>query len=89
MSNLFKRFQSQTSVLSTPNVQPLRQDRRQFTGEAVVDEEIPPHQRGMVFFRASWWFAQCDRAITLVPGQRVQVLGVRGTTLVVQPLAYW
>lgn len=73
----------------TSNGQALRQNIRQFSGEAIVDEEIPPQHRGMVMYRGSWWFAQCDRAMTLVPGQRVEVLGARGTTLIVQPLTYW
>ena len=82
-------FQTQTLEPNPTDEQPIRQDHRHFSGEAVVDEEIAPEQRGMVFFRGSWWFAQCDRAVTLVPGQRVQVLGVRNTTLIVRPLAYW
>lgn len=73
----------------TSNGQPLRQNTRQFSGEAIVDEEILPQHRGMVMYRGSWWFAQCARAMTLVPGQHVEVLGVRGTTLIVQPLTYW
>jgi membrane protein implicated in regulation of membrane protease activity len=86
---MFNLFQAQTLAHNTSNSQQVRQDRRQFAGEAVVDEEIQPNQRGMVYFRASWWFAQCEQAIALVPGQRVQVLGIRGTTLIVQPLTYW
>jgi membrane protein implicated in regulation of membrane protease activity len=89
MSNFFRTSSTQTLKPHPANAQPMRQDHRHFSGEAVVDEEIAPHQRGMVFFHGSWWFAQCNRAVTLVPEQRVQVLGVRGTTLIVQPLAYW
>ncbi|MDY6784078.1 MAG: NfeD family protein [Cyanobacteriota bacterium] len=87
--NLFTNTSTQTLKSSSSCTQTIRQDRRHFTGEAVVDEEIAPNQRGMVFFHGSWWFAQCDRAVTLVPGQHVQVLGVCSTTLVVRPIAYW
>gem|GEM_PF-558116 len=58
---------------------------RQFTGSAIVDEEIRPHQKGYVRFRAGWWLAQCDREIVLPPGEIVEVIGIREITLIVRP----
>lgn len=61
------------------------QGNRRFQGEATVDGEIKPDEKGRVYFRGSWWFARCNQAVTLVPGERVTVVGVEGITLLVQP----
>ncbi|MBD2576155.1 NfeD family protein [Oscillatoria sp. FACHB-1406] len=65
----------------------LHHDTRQFSGEAVVDEEIRPQERGRVYFRSSWWFARCNSDITLPPGARVEVMGLEteNMTLLVVP----
>lgn len=66
----------------------LHHDSRQFSGEAVVDEEIRPHQRGRVYFRSSWWFARCDRELCLAPGERVEVVGLETDDLTLLVLPY-
>ncbi|MEG3846901.1 NfeD family protein [Microcoleus sp. herbarium19] len=54
--------------------------------QAIVDEEIPPYGVGRVRFQASWWPARCDRAVTLVRGEIVYVVGIDNITLLVEPL---
>lgn len=53
--------------------------------QAIVDEEIPAYGVGRVRFQASWWPARCDRAVTLVRGQIVYVVGIDNITLLVEP----
>jgi hypothetical protein len=78
-------FDSPDSALSPTEMDmenpELHYDSRQFSGEAVVDEEIRPEQKGRVQFRSSWWFARCEQDITLAPGERVEVLGLLSDTL--------
>jgi membrane protein implicated in regulation of membrane protease activity len=52
---------------------------------ATVAETIAPRDRGRVYFRGSWWFAQCDRPIIITPGTAVAIVGRRNITLVVEP----
>ncbi|MDY6784636.1 MAG: NfeD family protein [Cyanobacteriota bacterium] len=86
-------FDSSDSALETKRMDvenpDLHHDSRQFTGEAVVDEEIRPQQRGRVEFRSSWWFARCQQDIILAPGERVKVIGLLSDslTLLVEPIA--
>lgn len=55
--------------------------------QAVVDEVInAPGQAGRVYFRDSWWPAQCVHEITIQPGDIVRVIGIEGITLIVEPL---
>jgi len=61
-------------------------NHRHFCGEAVVDEAIEPYRKGRVRYRAGWWPAQCDGGVAIAPGETVEVIGVRGIALVVQPL---
>lgn len=82
----------QVEAASAPQPAPhpapeLHHDTRQFSGEAVVDEEIRPEERGRVHFRSSWWFARCNSDITLAPGARVEVIGLEteNMTLLVVP----
>jgi|GEM_PF-3819003 len=54
-------------------------------GEAIVEEKIWPHRAGWVQFKGTLWKARCDRAIQLLPGDRVRVVRRRNTTLIVEP----
>lgn len=67
--------------------EPVNRNHRHFCGEAVVDEAIEPYRKGRVRYRAGWWPAQCDGGVAIAPGETVEVIGVRGIALVVQPLA--
>ena len=62
-------------------------NHRHFCGEAVVAAAIAPQRPGRVRYRAGWWPAQCDANVAIAPGEVVQVVGVRGIALLVQPLA--
>lgn len=74
---------------SAPQPRPtLHRDDRHFSGEAVVDEEIRPEERGRVRFRSSWWFARCDRDIVLPPDTRVQVIGLEKETMTLLVVPY-
>lgn len=56
-------------------------------GEATVEEIIQSGMRGRVYFRGSWWFAQCEQDITIEPGEIVNVVGISNITLLVEPRA--
>ncbi|MEL6222969.1 MAG: NfeD family protein [Cyanobacteria bacterium J06626_14] len=56
--------------------------------EARVEEGIAPGQKGRVYMDGSWWPARCDRALFLQPGTTVRVVGLRGITLLVEPMSY-
>lgn len=53
---------------------------------AVVKTIIQPGQLGRVRFQGVRWRACCDRALTLVEGTQVRVLGRRANILVVEPI---
>ena len=54
-------------------------------GEATVSKEIKPHMKGRVYFQGTWWPAQCEQEACLLPGEIVEVVGIRGITLLVRP----
>lgn len=57
----------------------------------IVECAIAPNQTGRIKYKASYWSAKLykgDRpTATLTPGQRVDVVGREGITLLVQSLA--
>lgn len=54
-------------------------------GDAIVDEAILPLQTGWIRFKGTLWKARCGRQLELVPGDRVQVIARRNSTLMVEP----
>ncbi|NEN99952.1 MAG: hypothetical protein F6K50_32125 [Moorea sp. SIO3I7] len=76
MFKLFRCHQAQTSPSQTLN---------RWQGEATVKVAIQPNQSGRVHFRASYWNAKCPQAITLNPGDIVEVTGIDNITLIVEP----
>ena len=50
---------------------------------ATVEERIFPEHKGRVRFQGSFWPAQCERIIQFMPGDKVQVIGRRNITLIV------
>ncbi len=57
--------------------------------EATVEEAIQPRIRGRVRWRGSWWFAIAERKTVILPGTQVNIIGVRNTTLIVEPIDGW
>lgn len=56
--------------------------------QAIVQQEIVPHQRGRVSFQGSSWYAECDHNIAIAPGEVVDVVALREITLVVEPASW-
>lgn len=54
--------------------------------EAVVSETIRPFTNGWVKFQGSWWSACCERDVTIPKGSKVEVVGCRNITLLVEPV---
>lgn len=65
---------------------PTNRNHRHFCGEAVIDEIIEPFRKGRVRYRAGWWPALCEANVAIAPGETVEVVGIRGIALLVQPL---
>lgn len=63
------------------------QSAEDFTGEAIVDEEIQPRRKGRVYWRGSYWPARCNLDVTLKPEEFVEVVGIDNITLLVMPFA--
>ncbi|MFB2894959.1 NfeD family protein [Aerosakkonemataceae cyanobacterium BLCC-F50] len=86
--NIIKSFQSveaEKPGINTSRKLPLNSSFSYPEEEAIVDVAIYPYKRGRVYFRGSWWFAQCERKIILLPGQMVHVVGINNITLLVEP----
>lgn len=64
---------------------PACQTSNRWHGEAVVDDTIAPNRIGRVRFRATYWNARCDRSLTFLPGEVVEVVGIDNLTLLVRP----
>ncbi|NJK37553.1 MAG: hypothetical protein HC835_20140 [Oscillatoriales cyanobacterium RM2_1_1] len=54
-------------------------------GTGVVTDEIRPHEKGRVKFRATWWDARCEAEIVLAPGTAVHIVRKDVITLIVVP----
>jgi membrane protein implicated in regulation of membrane protease activity len=59
---------------------------RRLEERAIVSDTIKPFKGGRVRFQGSWWPAQCEQNVTLVPGEVVQVIGRQNITLLVRPI---
>ncbi|NJL00418.1 MAG: hypothetical protein HC910_07540 [Spirulinaceae cyanobacterium SM2_1_0] len=66
--------------------QPLNRNHRHFRGEAIVDEVIEPQRKVRVRYRGGWWPALCETNVAIAPGETVEVIGIRGIALLVQPI---
>lgn len=56
--------------------------------KARVDETIQgPNRKGRVQFQGSWWPALCDREVVIFPEEIVRVVGIKGITLLVEPVS--
>ncbi len=53
-----------------------------------VEQAISPEGRGRVKFQATYWFGICDDGRSLPKGTEVTVIGRRGNTLIVEPIAH-
>lgn len=54
-------------------------------GQALVDKAIPVGKVGRVKFRNSWWSARSEQTVTIAEGEVVDVVGLEGITLWVEP----
>ncbi|WP_170188469.1 NfeD family protein [Geitlerinema sp. P-1104] len=55
-------------------------------GKAIVSKRITYHRPGRVYYRATWWKAQCQHQdLILEPGTPVQVVARDITILIVEP----
>lgn len=54
-------------------------------GQAIVEQTIQPDKPGRVKFKASWWSARCLENLTIPAGEMVDIVGVQGITLLVEP----
>ncbi len=54
-------------------------------GQAIVEQTLHPGRSGRVKFKASWWSARCLEEVTIPVGEWVDVVGVQGITLLVEP----
>lgn len=54
-------------------------------GQAIVEQTIQPDRPGRVKFKASWWSARCLETVTIPAGEMVDIVGVQGITLLVEP----
>ena len=60
-----------------------------FKGHGFVDQVVTETNRGRVYFKASFWPAQLAYSNTtqsLLPGERIEVIGRKGSTLLIRPL---
>jgi membrane-bound ClpP family serine protease len=55
--------------------------------EAIVVKAIEPFRPGRIRFQGSWWSARCKGNMTLLPGERVNVVGRQNITLLVEPVS--
>lgn len=74
-------------AMTRPSDSTVEDAAKDFTGEAIVDEEIQPHRKGRVNWRGSYWPARCELDITLVPEEIVEVVGLENITLLVMPIS--
>lgn len=54
-------------------------------GQAIVERAIEPQRTGRVKYKASWWAARCLEDIVIPVGEAVNIVGVQGITLLVEP----
>ncbi|WP_017716123.1 NfeD family protein [Kamptonema formosum] len=81
-----KTLPSQSGSKGNPklNLKDLINSRQE---KARVDETIQgPYRKGRVQFQGSWWPALCDREVVIFPEETVRVVGIKGITLLVEPL---
>lgn len=82
MFGFHQRLMTSTTKLPHPPYDPILGR----LGEATVSKRIAYHCPGRVYYRATWWKAQCQhRDLILEPGTRVQVVARDITILIVEP----
>lgn len=81
----FVSNETQSAEANSSNQSPANTTFRYFNGKAIVEKVIQPYKTGRVRFRGSWWPAQCEQNVTLVPGEMIEVVGIRNITLLVRP----
>lgn len=83
-------FHSRSSDQNSSDFQPTWRDSRQarsigLAGQAIVEQTIHFDKPGRVKFKATWWSARCLENTTIPAGELVDIVGVQGITLIVEP----
>lgn len=74
-------------ALFSPRYPSPRNKLNRWQGKATVEVEIAPHSTGRIHFRGTDWTARCLEALTLVPGEQVEVMGIEDNlTILVRPI---
>jgi membrane protein implicated in regulation of membrane protease activity len=57
-----------------------------YVGEGIVTQVIYPQKLWQVEFRGSFWTAESRYPVMFLPGDFVQVIGLRGINLQIEPV---
>ena len=83
---MFSIYPFQKNKTPKSSRQKSRQKLNRWQGIAIVETAIKPDQTGRVKFQGSHWNARCSKSVTLIAGSRVEVIGIKNISLIVEPV---